>query len=258
MLTRSKTPLHKRKANDNDVDDDAYDAPDKPQIESSRARQRTKGRLRTGLSQKGEARTAEKDAPSPVPTAVTTAATPSPCAGHCPAARQYWLLKAEPESRVVKGHDIKFSIDDLAAQTAPEPWDGVRNYAARNHLRAMRRGDLAFFYHSSCKEPAIVGVMEIVAEHTPDLSAHNPDAPYYDPKDDPANPRWSVVHVNFRQKLQVPITLKELKAWHAQKNHILSNLQLLRLARLSVSKVEEEEWEFLLAEMEKRGDRFRP
>jgi predicted RNA-binding protein with PUA-like domain len=96
-------------------------------------------------------------------------------------------MKAEPESRLEKGIDIKFSIDDLAAKTEPEPWDGkpsssiskfkfhytdsetgIRAYAARNNLRAMKKGDLAFFYHSSCKVPAIVGIMEIVAEHTPD------------------------------------------------------------------------------------------
>merc|ERR1712093_81082 len=88
-----------------------------------------------------------------------------------PTGRQYWLLKAEPESRIEKGKDIKFSIDDLAAKTEPEPWDGIRNFAARNNLRAMKKGDLAFFYHSSCKVPAIVGTMEIVQEHTPDLTA---------------------------------------------------------------------------------------
>ncbi|KFZ14232.1 hypothetical protein V502_06179, partial [Pseudogymnoascus sp. VKM F-4520 (FW-2644)] len=85
-----------------------------------------------------------------------------------PADRQYWLMKAEPESRLEKGHDVKFSIDDLASKTEPEAWDGIRSYAARNNLRAMKKGDLAFFYHSSCKTPAIVGVMEIVREHTPD------------------------------------------------------------------------------------------
>ncbi|KFY70419.1 hypothetical protein V499_09183 [Pseudogymnoascus sp. VKM F-103] len=125
-----------------------------------------------------------------------------------PGERQYWLLKAEPESRLEKGHDVKFSIDDLAAKTVPEPWDGIRSYAARNNLRAMKKGDLAFFYHSSCKTPAIVGVMEIVEEHSPDLTAQDPKAAYYDPKDtDPSNPRWSVVHVEFREKFSNPLTL---------------------------------------------------
>ena len=79
--------------------------------------------------------------------------------------RQYWLMKAEPESRAENGVDVKFSIDDLRARGGAEAWDGVRNYGARNNLRAMRKGDLAFFYHSNCKVPGIAGVMEIVEEH---------------------------------------------------------------------------------------------
>ncbi|KAF7929899.1 uncharacterized protein EAE97_009496 [Botrytis byssoidea] len=168
--------------------------------------------------------------------------------------RQYWLMKAEPESRIEKGHDIKFSIDDLAAKTEPEPWDGIRAYPARNNLRAMKKGDLAFFYHSSCKVPAIVGIMEIVEEHSPDLSAHDPKAPYYDPKSSPDDPKWSVVHVEFRQKLKTPITLKEIKAWFEEKGNALNNMQMLKLARLSVSKVSSDEWRFLVGEMEKNGD----
>ncbi|RAL64720.1 hypothetical protein DID88_001751 [Monilinia fructigena] len=168
--------------------------------------------------------------------------------------RQYWLMKAEPESRIERGHDIKFSIDDLAAKTEPEPWDGIRAYPARNNLRAMKKGDLAFFYHSSCKIPAIVGVMEIVEEHSPDLSAHDPKAPYYDPKSSPDDPKWSVVHVAFRQKLKTPITLKEIKAWFEEKGNALNNMQMLKLARLSVSKVSSEEWRFLVGQMEKNGD----
>ncbi|RDW84929.1 hypothetical protein BP6252_02519 [Coleophoma cylindrospora] len=168
--------------------------------------------------------------------------------------RQYWLMKAEPESRIERGHDIKFSIDDLAAKKEPEPWDGIRAYAARNNLRAMKKGDLAFFYHSSCKVPAIVGTMEIVQEHSPDLSAHNPKAPYYDPKSKPEDPKWSVVHVEFRQKLKTPVTLKELKEWQTTKGHVLENMQMLKLARLSVSKVSEEEWRFLTGVMKENGD----
>ncbi|TGO52509.1 hypothetical protein BCON_0140g00230 [Botryotinia convoluta] len=156
--------------------------------------------------------------------------------------RQYWLMKAEPESRIEK------------AKTEPEPWDGIRAYPARNNLRAMKKGDLAFFYHSSCKVPAIVGIMEIVEEHSPDLSAHDPKAPYYDPKSSPDDPKWSVVHVEFRQKLKTPITLKEIKAWFEEKGNALNNMQMLKLARLSVSKVSSDEWRFLVGEMEKNGD----
>lgn len=82
--------------------------------------------------------------------------------------KNYWLLKAEPESRIEKGKDVKFSIDDLQACTKPEPWSGVRNHVAKNNMLRMRQGDLAFFYHSSCKIPGVVGIMEIVQEATPD------------------------------------------------------------------------------------------
>ena len=82
--------------------------------------------------------------------------------------QQYWLMKAEPESRMEKGVDVKFSIDDLQAKGGAEAWDGVRNHGARNNMRAMRVGDHAFFYHSNTKAPGIVGIMEIVGEHTID------------------------------------------------------------------------------------------
>ncbi|EKD18748.1 AT DNA binding protein [Drepanopeziza brunnea f. sp. 'multigermtubi' MB_m1] len=191
---------------------------------------------------------AEKEAPSTTAKTSKAARKPETADPSPPSGRQYWLLKAEPESRMEKGKDIKFSIDDLAAKTEPEPWD------ARNNLRAMKKGDLAFFYHSSCKVPAIVGTMEIVAEHSPDLTAHDPSAPYYDASSQPSDPKWSVVHVAFRQKLTTPITLKELRAWHAEPGGALANMQMLKLARMSVSKVSEAEWEFLVGEMRKRGD----
>ncbi|KAB5536236.1 PUA-like domain-containing protein [Coniochaeta sp. 2T2.1] len=158
--------------------------------------------------------------------------------------RQYWLMKAEPETRLEGGVDVRFSIDDLAAKTEPEPWDGIRAYAARNNLRAMKKGDLAFFYHSNCKEPGIVGTMEIVEEHSPDLTAHDPKAPYYDPKDKPSDPKWSVVHVVFRSKFDVQIGLKELRTLCAP-GKPLENMQMLKQSRLSVSKVSAGEWKFI-------------
>ncbi|OBT74225.1 hypothetical protein VF21_07070 [Pseudogymnoascus sp. 05NY08] len=185
-------------------------------------------------------------------TTTTTTTTTTAAAAAAPGDRQYWLLKAEPESRLEKGHDVKFSIDDLAAKTEPEPWDGIRSYAARNNLRAMKKGDLAFFYHSSCKTPAIVGVMEIVREHSPDLTAQDPKAAYYDPKDtDPSNPRWSVVHVSFREKFSNPLTLHELKAMQPTTKEI-SEMQLLKQSRLSVTGVTRGEWEFLRGVIGKR------
>ena len=80
----------------------------------------------------------------------------------------FWLLKAEPDSRIENGVDVKFSIDDLAACKEPEPWTGVRNYQARNNMMAMKEGDLAFFYHSNAKPIGIVGIMRIVKEATVD------------------------------------------------------------------------------------------
>ncbi|KFX92093.1 hypothetical protein V490_05571 [Pseudogymnoascus sp. VKM F-3557] len=110
----------------------------------------------------------------------------------------------------------------------------------------MKKGDLAFFYHSSCKVPAIVGTMEIVQEHSPDLTAQDPKAAYHDPKDtDPSNPRWSVVHVVFKEKFAKPLTLHEMKELQREGCKEIQGLQLLTQSRLSVSKVSAKEWEFL-------------
>ncbi|KAJ4332964.1 hypothetical protein N0V85_009946, partial [Neurospora sp. IMI 360204] len=151
--------------------------------------------------------------------------------------RQYWLLKAEPQTRLENGHDVRFSIDDLAARSSPEPWDGIRNYSARNNLRSMRRGDLAFFYHSNCANPGIVGVMEIVKEAEEDWTAVDPGAAYFDAKAKGAkeqgkeNP-WSLVHVEFREKFKSEIGLKELREW-GERGGALEGMQLLRQSRLS-------------------------
>ncbi|MCJ1394379.1 hypothetical protein MMC18_007257 [Xylographa bjoerkii] len=163
----------------------------------------------------------------------------------------FWLMKAEPESRIEKGKDVKFSIDDLAARTEPEAWDGVRNLAARNNIRSMVKGDLAFFYHSNCKVPGIVGVMEIVQENSADESAFDPEHPYFDSKSARDNPKWSVVHVEYRLKFKEIIKLKDLQKF-AQPGGVLKDMQTLRQSRLSVSKVSKKEWEFIrnLAEVD--------
>jgi len=106
----------------------------------------------------------------------------------------YWLMKSEPS---------EFGIDDL--QNMPdqtEHWDGVRNYQARNMMRdQMKVGDQVFFYHSNCKEPGIVGIMEVVKEGYPDFTAFDPDDKHFDPKSNPENPRWFMVDVKFVRKL---------------------------------------------------------
>lgn len=116
----------------------------------------------------------------------------------------------------------------------------------------MKKGDLAFFYHSNCKEPGIVGTMEIVQEHSPDLSAHDPKAPYYDASSKPEDPKWSVVHVEFRSKFKRMIGLKELREMGG-KGGPLENMQMLKQSRLSVSRVSEGEWEYLMGVVKERG-----
>jgi len=114
----------------------------------------------------------------------------------------YWLLKSEPDV---------FGIDDMQA-VGEDVWDGVRNYQARNFLREMKQGDLAFFYHSSTRPPGIVGLVEVVAEDIVDDTQFDPDSPYHDPRSSPDNPRWRTVRVVYRETFRHPITLDSLKA----------------------------------------------
>ncbi|ROT34474.1 DUF55-domain-containing protein [Sodiomyces alkalinus F11] len=160
-----------------------------------------------------------------------------------PGETSYWLMKSEPESRFENGQDIKFSIDDLAARTAPEGWDGIRNYAARNNLRAMKKGDKAFFYHSNCKPPGIVGIMSIIQEHSPDWDALNQKSAYYDGTAPEDGSKWSLVHVKIEHKFPQMLPLHLLR--DLQKGP-LQDMQLLRQSRLSVSKVTEAEWEAIV------------
>lgn len=118
---------------------------------------------------------------------------------------KYWLMKSEPDV---------FSIDHLMQKASQvEPWNGVRNYQVRNFIRDdMRCGDLAFFYHSGCKNPGIVGIVEIVKQAYPDHTAFDPQSQYFDPKSDPLKPRWLMVDVKLRRKFPRCISLAELKA----------------------------------------------
>ncbi|HSR62259.1 MAG TPA: EVE domain-containing protein [Gammaproteobacteria bacterium] len=145
----------------------------------------------------------------------------------------YWLMKSEPG---------EFSIDDLK-KVKVEPWDGVRNYQARNMMRdEMKKGDLAFFYHSNCDEPGIVGIMTIDKEGYPDPTAFDPDDKHYDPKSDPDDPRWYLVDVKYKRKLKRTISLKELRD-----KKPLKDMKLLQKGnRLSVMPVSRKEWEYIL------------
>jgi predicted RNA-binding protein with PUA-like domain len=149
----------------------------------------------------------------------------------------HWLIKSEPSS---------FGIEHLAkARDATTPWNGVRNYQARNFLREMKVGDQAFFYHSSCEVPAVVGIVEITREAYPDPSAFDPKDDHYDPDSDRAKPRWYVVDVRLVRRLQRMITLEELRP-HARAK--LSDFELLkRGSRLSVMPVSARSWSFILS-----------
>lgn len=155
----------------------------------------------------------------------------------------YWLMKSEPSV---------FSIDDL--KTIPdrtEHWDGVRNYQARNMMRdQMKVGDGAFFYHSNCKIPGIVGLMEVVREGYPDHTAFDSDSTYFDAKSDPDKPRWFMVDIKYLRHTKRVIPLAELKTQAA-----LENMPLVRKGnRLSIMPVSETEWHFILS-LENRPDR---
>ena len=146
----------------------------------------------------------------------------------------YWLMKSEPS---------EFSIDDLRqCPEATAPWDGVRNYQARNMMRdEMQPGDRAFFYHSNCAEPGIVGIVAITKAGYPDPTAFDPRDKHYDPKSDPNHPRWFLVDVTFMSKLKRTITLAGLKT-----HETLAELPLVRRGnRLSIMPVKADEWGFI-------------
>ncbi|HET9033104.1 MAG TPA: EVE domain-containing protein [Dokdonella sp.] len=147
--------------------------------------------------------------------------------------KRYWLIKSEPE---------EFSIDALA-KVKSEPWSGVRNYQARNFMRdGMKVGDGILFYHSNCAEPGVVGIAEVASEAYPDPTQFDKHGDYYDPKSQPAEPRWLLVDVAFKRKLKRTITLSELKGHDA-----LEEFALVRRGnRLSVMPVTRAQWNFIL------------
>ena len=150
----------------------------------------------------------------------------------------YWLMKSEPEV---------FGIDHLESRPKKtEPWDGVRNYQARNMMRdQMKKGDLCFFYHSNCDVPGIVGIMEVVKEGYPDHTAFDPEEKYYDPKSDPDNPRWYMVDIKFKRRLKRTISLQELKEYA---DTLLNECPLVRKGnRLSIMPIEKSQWDFILS-----------
>ncbi|KAM6933211.1 thymocyte nuclear protein 1 isoform 2-T2 [Xenentodon cancila] len=162
----------------------------------------------------------------------------------------HWLMKSEPESRFENGIDVKFGVEDLKAlpdQTGC--WDGVRNYQARNFMRQMKVGQLAFFYHSNCKEPGIAGVIKVVKEAYVDHTQFDKKDVHYDGTSKADNPKWSMVDVQFQRMTKRFIPLSELKKYHLQHRASrgpLKDVALFTRARLSVQPLTTEEFDFIL------------
>jgi predicted RNA-binding protein with PUA-like domain len=113
----------------------------------------------------------------------------------------YWLMKSEPDA---------YSIDTLE-NDGVTLWDGIRNYQARNFMRNMNKGDKVFFYHSNCKPPGIVGLMEVIDLKIVDPTQFDKDSKYFDPKSKPESPTWDCVKVKFISKSNKILSLPELK-----------------------------------------------
>jgi predicted RNA-binding protein with PUA-like domain len=150
---------------------------------------------------------------------------------------RYWLMKSEPGD---------CSIDDLASMpNQTVAWYGVRNYQARNFMRdQMQVGDLAFFYHSSCPEPGIAGIVRVSKPAYPDASQFDRKSPYYDAKATRAAPRWLNVDVTFVEKTRL-VPLAELRA-----SAELAGMRVLQRAnRLSITPVDPKEWKFITGKL---------
>ncbi|MBI4371072.1 MAG: EVE domain-containing protein [Elusimicrobia bacterium] len=144
---------------------------------------------------------------------------------------RYWLMKSEPDV---------FSIDDLARR-GTAGWDGVRNYQARNFMRAMKIGDQAFFYHSNARPPGVAGLMQVCREAYSDPTQFDPRDDHHEPRATRENPVWSQVDVRFVRKFSRLLPLDELRGVPA-----LSELALFRRSRLSIQPVAPAQWAAVL------------
>jgi predicted RNA-binding protein with PUA-like domain len=144
----------------------------------------------------------------------------------------YWLFKSEPD---------EYSIDDLV-RDGTEPWDGIRNYQARNFLRdGVEVGDEVLIYHSACARPAVAGTAVVSRAAYPDPAQFNPESRYYDPKATSESPRWVCVDVTFQSRFDQPIALSEIKQMPE-----LSDMVLVRQGRLSIQPVTPREWDYII------------
>lgn len=139
----------------------------------------------------------------------------------------YWLMKSEPEV---------YSFDQLRKDKTT-PWHGVRNFVARNNMKAMKVGDGAFFYHSNAEPPGIAGTVRIVKEAYPDHTQFEKGTDYYEPKAKPDKPVWYMVDVAYDQPFMAFVTRDQLKAEAA-----LKDMALWKYGRLSVGPVTSKEW----------------
>jgi predicted RNA-binding protein with PUA-like domain len=148
---------------------------------------------------------------------------------------QYWLMKTEPTT---------YSIDDLASEKKQTTcWEGVRNYQARNLLRdEVKKGDRVLFYHSACKEPAVVGTAVVSRAGYPDSFALDQRSKYYDKKSDPDSPTWYMVDIKLAGKFDEPVTLTTLRKQAALKQMVL----LQKGSRLSVQPVKKKEFDAIV------------
>lgn len=148
-------------------------------------------------------------------------------------ARAYWLMKTEPDV---------FSIFDLERKGV-EPWDGVRNYQARNHMRQMNIDDYVLFYHSNAEPSGVAGIAKIVKTAAPDPSQFDARSQYYDPKSRLEDPRWSLVEVGFVERFANVVSLATLKA-----DARLSDMVVVqRGSRLSVQPVTKSQFKIVAA-----------
>lgn len=150
---------------------------------------------------------------------------------------RHWLFKTEPGT---------FGWEHLEAKGI-EPWTGVRNFQARNHMMEMKLGDLGFFYHSSIAEPAAVGIVEIAREAYPDFTQFDKKSEYYAAKSRPEKPLWYMVDVRLVEPLARPVTIAEMRA----EPRLVGMALLKRGQRLSVQPVMPHEWKIVI-ELSKR------
>lgn len=176
-------------------------------------------------------------------------------------------MKAEPDTRIVKGKDVKFSVDDFENDKTTA-WEGVRNHEAKNLMKEMKMGDQILFYHSNCKTPGVAGFAEVSKEAYPDHSAWDSSHPYYDPKSDKENPKWFMIDAIFQSRAAnlVPLSLfkylgnlssaeppEELEYIEKTGLQAIKTMDLVVRGRLSVQRATEDSFNAVKLLAEKGG-----